>query len=194
MEAFKNGECAFLVCTDVAARGIDVREVPFLINATLPDTAEEYVHRVGRVGRAGAPGLAVSLVADVAERVWFCRKKGLKPWLDPSDAAVEQHTVWLDERSAARKIETRLGEELTRLDATRGAASLTDAMKRFLDTNATRVDVRSGAVVRPEDAAASAELAARLELYAPATRRLAQLEVDAQTSFWNLKRKFADAR
>ena len=48
-------------------------------------------------------------------------------------------------------------------------------------------------VVRPEDAAASAELAARLELYAPATRRLAQLEVDAQTSFWNLKRKFADA-
>ena len=193
LEAFKNGECAFLVCTDVAARGIDVREVPFLINATLPDTAEEYVHRVGRVGRAGAPGLAVSLVADVAERVWFCRKKGLKPWLDPSDAAVEQHTVWLDERSAARKIETRLGEELTRLDATRGAASLTDAMKRFLDTNATRVDVRSGAVVRPEDAAASAELAARLELYAPATRRLAQLEVDAQTSFWNLKRKFADA-
>jgi ATP-dependent RNA helicase DDX1 len=47
--------------------------------------------------------------------------------------------------------------------------------------------------VRVEDAAASAELAARLELYAPATRRLAQLEVDAQTSFWTLKRKFADA-
>ena len=67
-------------------------------------------------------------------------------------------------------------------------------MTRFLETHATRVDVRSGAVVRPEDAAASAELAARLELYAPATRRLAQLEVDAQTSFWNLKRKFADAR
>ena len=55
------------------------------------------------------------------------------------------------------------------------------------------MDVRSGAVVRPEDAAASAELAARLELYAPATRRLAQLEVDAQRSFWSLKRKFADA-
>ena len=194
LQAFKDGECAFLVCTDVAARGIDVREVPFLINATLPETAEEYVHRVGRVGRAGAPGLAVSLVAEPHERVWFCRKKGSKPWLDPSDSDVKEHTVWLDERGALKKIENRLGEELTRLDARRGAVSLTDAMTRFLETNATRVDVRSGAVVRPEDAAASAELAARLELYAPATRRLAQLEVDAQTSFWNLKRKFADAR
>ena len=66
------------MCTDVAARGIGrVRGVPFLINATLPEAAEEYVHRVGRVGRAGA-ATALSLVADVPEKVWFVRKCGLK--------------------------------------------------------------------------------------------------------------------
>ena len=196
LAAFKNGQVAFLVCTDVAARGIDVRGVPFLINATLPETAEEYVHRVGRVGRAGAPGVALSLVADVPERVWFVRKKGLKPWLrTPVSAAdVKEHTVWLDEPGATVKIEARLGEEIARLEAeTSSSSSLTDSLTRFLEANKARVDVRSGAVVRPEDAAASAELAARLELYAPATRRLAQLEVDAQISFWSLKRKFADA-
>jgi ATP-dependent RNA helicase DDX1 len=196
LAAFKNGQVAFLVCTDVAARGIDVRGVPFLINATLPETAEEYVHRVGRVGRAGAPGVALSLVADVPERVWFVRKKGLKPWLrTPVSAAdVKEHTVWLDEPGAMVKIEARLGEEIARLEAeTSSSSSLTDSLTRFLEANKARVDVRSGAVVRPEDAAASAELAARLELYAPATRRLAQLEVDAQISFWSLKRKFADA-
>jgi ATP-dependent RNA helicase DDX1 len=92
------------------------------------------------------------------------------------------------------KIEARLGEEIARLEAeTSSSSSLTDSLTRFLEANKARVDVRSGAVVRPEDAAASAELAARLELYAPATRRLAQLEVDAQISFWSLKRKFADA-
>ena len=199
LAAFKNGEVAFLVCTDVAARGIDVRGVPFLINATLPEAAEEYVHRVGRVGRAGAPGVALSLVADVPERVWFVRKKGLKPWLrTPVSAAdVKEHTVWLDEPGARAKIEARLGEEIARLEGvgseTSSSSSLTDSLARFLEANKARVDVRSGAVVRPEDVAASAELAARLELYAPATRRLAQLEVDAQISFWSLKRKFADA-
>jgi ATP-dependent RNA helicase DDX1 len=196
LAAFKAGNVPFLVCTDVAARGIDVREVPFLINVTLPESAEEYVHRVGRVGRAGAPGFALSLVADAPERVWFCKKKGLKPWLEPSVDDVKQHTVWMEESVVLAKIENRLKEELTRLDAREdpdGGSALTRSFTKFADSVAARVDVVSGAVVRVEDAAASAELAARLELYAPATRRLAQLEVDAQTSFWTLKRKFADA-
>ena len=193
LAAFKDGRVPFLVCTDVAARGIDVREVPFLINVTLPETAEEYVHRVGRVGRAGAPGVALSLVADAPERVWFCKKKGLKPWLEPSVDDVKQHTTWMDESVVLAKIEHRLKEELTRLKESGDVDALTRSFVAFADSVASRVDVVSGAVVRLEDAAASAELAARLELYAPATRRLAQLEVDAQTSFWTLKRKFADA-
>ena len=149
-----------------------------------------------RVGRAGAPGFALSLVADAPERVWFCKKKGLKPWLEPSVDDVKQHTVWMEESVVLAKIENRLKEELTRLDAREdpdGGSALTRSFTKFADSVAARVDVVSGAVVRLEDAAASAELAARLELYAPATRRLAQLEVDTQTSFWTLKRKFADA-
>lgn len=52
-----------MICTDVAARGIDVKGVPFVINVTLPDDKQNYVHRIGRVGRAERMGLAISLVA-----------------------------------------------------------------------------------------------------------------------------------
>lgn len=50
MKAFKDGDVRFLICTDVAARGIDIAGLPFLINMTLPDRSEDYIHRVGRVG------------------------------------------------------------------------------------------------------------------------------------------------
>ncbi len=59
----------FLICTDVAARGLDVKELPFVINMTLPDEKSNYVHRIGRVGRAERMGLAISLVAMVQEKV-----------------------------------------------------------------------------------------------------------------------------
>jgi ATP-dependent RNA helicase DDX1 len=46
-QAFKDGEKRFLICTDVAARGIDIRGVPFVINFTMPDEKENYIHRIG---------------------------------------------------------------------------------------------------------------------------------------------------
>ena len=63
LEAFKKGEVDLLVCTDVAARGLDIKDVPAVFNFDVPFNAEDYIHRIGRTGRAGAEGLAVSFAS-----------------------------------------------------------------------------------------------------------------------------------
>ncbi|WP_153111708.1 DEAD/DEAH box helicase [Propionivibrio limicola] len=63
LDAFKDGSTKVLVATDVAARGLDIDELPHVINYELPHTPEDYVHRIGRTGRAGKLGTAVSLVS-----------------------------------------------------------------------------------------------------------------------------------
>lgn len=63
LDAFKKGEVDLLVCTDVAARGLDIKDVPAVFNMDIPFNAEDYVHRIGRTGRAGAQGVAVSFVS-----------------------------------------------------------------------------------------------------------------------------------
>jgi superfamily II DNA/RNA helicase len=62
LQRFKAGEVRVLVATDVAARGLDIDDLPLVVNLDLPIVAEDYVHRIGRTGRAGATGEAVSLV------------------------------------------------------------------------------------------------------------------------------------
>lgn len=62
LEAFKRGEVRVLVATDVAARGLDIEDLPFVVNFELPGNAEDYVHRIGRTGRAGKSGEAMSLM------------------------------------------------------------------------------------------------------------------------------------
>ena len=69
LEAFKSGEVDLLVATDVAARGLDIKDVPAVFNYDVPFNAEDYVHRIGRTGRAGASGLAVTLVASSDTRL-----------------------------------------------------------------------------------------------------------------------------
>ncbi|MFC3094517.1 DEAD/DEAH box helicase [Alteromonas sediminis] len=61
---FKDNSIQVLVATDIAARGIDIAQLPFVINFDLPNVAEDYVHRIGRTGRAGKSGLAISLVCN----------------------------------------------------------------------------------------------------------------------------------
>jgi ATP-dependent RNA helicase RhlE len=63
LDEFKTGKVKLLVATDVAARGIDIDQLPFVINYEIPNTPEDYVHRIGRTGRAGTPGEAISLVS-----------------------------------------------------------------------------------------------------------------------------------
>ncbi|MBC3909780.1 DEAD/DEAH box helicase [Undibacterium umbellatum] len=78
LEAFKQGEVEVLVATDVAARGLDIAELPCVINFDLPYNAEDYVHRIGRTGRAGAKGDAISLHTDQDERLLIDIEKMIK--------------------------------------------------------------------------------------------------------------------
>ena len=78
LEAFKKGEVDLLVATDVAARGLDIKDVPAVFNFDVPFNAEDYVHRIGRTGRAGASGLAVTLVSPGDGRLVADLEKLLK--------------------------------------------------------------------------------------------------------------------
>ncbi len=69
LEGFKKGEIKILVATDIAARGLDIAELPCVVNYELPYSPEDYVHRIGRTGRAGASGLAISLVSPEEEKL-----------------------------------------------------------------------------------------------------------------------------
>src|SRR5699024_6037073 len=60
LSGFKSGSVRVLVATDIAARGIDIEKLPYVINFDLPAVAEDYVHRIGRTGRAGSSGQALS--------------------------------------------------------------------------------------------------------------------------------------
>lgn len=70
LEGFKNQEIAVLVATDIAARGIDIDNLPYVINFDIPNISETYVHRIGRTGRAGNSGLAISF-CDPSEKVYL---------------------------------------------------------------------------------------------------------------------------
>ena len=69
LAAFKEGKLQVLVATDVAARGLDIDDLPLVINYELPYVPEDYIHRIGRTGRAGASGRAISFVAPEEERL-----------------------------------------------------------------------------------------------------------------------------
>ncbi|MFA7083526.1 MAG: DEAD/DEAH box helicase [Arcobacteraceae bacterium] len=62
LDDLKNGSVRILVATDIAARGIDISQLPYVVNYELPNISEDYVHRIGRTGRAGNVGMAISLV------------------------------------------------------------------------------------------------------------------------------------
>ncbi|MFM9434994.1 ATP-dependent RNA helicase RhlE [Janthinobacterium sp. CG_23.3] len=87
LEAFKKGEIDVLVATDVAARGLDITDLPCVINFDLPYNAEDYVHRIGRTGRAGASGDAISIFSDKDERLLLDIEKLIKQTITRGELA-----------------------------------------------------------------------------------------------------------
>ncbi|HEX6003392.1 MAG TPA: helicase-related protein, partial [Burkholderiales bacterium] len=84
---FKRGEATALVATDIAARGLDIEQLPYVVNYELPYTPEDYVHRIGRTGRAGLPGAAISLVSPDEAKLLADVEKLLKRKLPRVEAA-----------------------------------------------------------------------------------------------------------
>ena len=96
LEAFKRGEIQALVATDVAARGLDIAELPGVVNYDVPFNAEDYVHRIGRTGRAGASGLAITLATTRDARALADIEKLIK-------RQFEKQTVSLERASRPRR-------------------------------------------------------------------------------------------
>jgi superfamily II DNA/RNA helicase len=92
LDAFKEGRITALVATDVAARGLDIDQLPLVVNYELPPNAEDYVHRIGRTGRAGASGEAISLVDREEERLLQDIEKLLKRDIPKAQAAPSART------------------------------------------------------------------------------------------------------
>lgn len=107
LNRFKEKKVKFLICTDVAARGIDIKGIPFVIQVTLPDEKSNYIHRIGRVGRAERMGLAISLVGAQPEKVWYhsCNRRDCH-----NTRLVEKGGCckWFDELSMLADIEEHL--------------------------------------------------------------------------------------
>ncbi|MBC7557577.1 MAG: DEAD/DEAH box helicase [Chryseobacterium sp.] len=104
MDQFREGYIDILVATDLVARGIDVKELAFVVNYHLPDTHEAYVHRSGRTGRAGAKGLSMTIIQqeEVAEIVGFEEELGIK--FKPVKKANAEAIEWNNTLVWARKV------------------------------------------------------------------------------------------
>ena len=99
MEQFREGHINILVATDLAARGIDVKEISYVVNYHLPDTYENYVHRSGRTARAGAKGLSLTVLQEeeTIEIPGFEKELGIKftKFQKPSAVSLEENNMLL---------------------------------------------------------------------------------------------------
>ena len=92
MNDFKTGECRVLIATDIAARGIDISQLPLVINYELPEVAETYVHRIGRTGRAGYEGAAWSFCSE-DEFEYLCDIQKLTGLTIPTEGPVPEYAL-----------------------------------------------------------------------------------------------------
>jgi superfamily II DNA/RNA helicase len=103
LAAFKAGEVDVLVATDVAARGLDIADLPAVFNYDVPFNAEDYVHRIGRTGRAGASGLALTLVAREDHRLVVDIEKLIKKKIEIEPFELDDDRPRRDPRAERRR-------------------------------------------------------------------------------------------
>lgn len=86
LKQFKGGKLRVLVATDLAARGIDIQALPYVVNFELPRSPKDYIHRIGRTGRAGLEGEAITLITEEDQHHWKVIQKKMKRWVEMVDA------------------------------------------------------------------------------------------------------------
>lgn len=151
IKKIKSGQLRFLVATDVAARGIDISDLAYVINYTTSDTPEIYVHRTGRTGRAGKSGVAISLISglDIGNFKYMQTVIGIK---------VQEKKPPTD-RAIARRLEQRLQEQGEKAEQSEKEAELTSLKEK----------ARADLAALPED-----EAKARVERIRPFVTALAE--------------------
>ncbi|MFN4361877.1 MAG: DEAD/DEAH box helicase [Hylemonella sp.] len=144
LAGFKSGEVRALVATDIAARGIDIDDLPHVVNYEIPNVSEDYVHRIGRTGRAGADGAAVNLVCldeegFMADIERFTKQKievqvvegfGPEPGERAEPIAMGRQTIW----GGAGKPPSR------EVMAAAAKAARSEMMQRIRDNKASQGD------------------------------------------------------
>ncbi len=117
LQGFKDGKLRVLVATDIAARGLDIAQLPHVINYEIPNVAADYVHRIGRTGRAGMQGEAISLVCNderpflqeieklISQRIEMIDMEGFEPglWSSRAPSASEVQKAAADRKAMANK-------------------------------------------------------------------------------------------
>ena len=130
VQDIKAGRIDVVVATDLASRGLDIKELPVVVNFDLPRSATDYTHRIGRTGRAGLPGLAVSFVSMDAREHWqlICKRQGVEAELEEIEG-FEPRDLPQSEESAL--VPTGLdihggikGKRVSKKDKLRAAAAL----------------------------------------------------------------------
>jgi ATP-dependent RNA helicase RhlE len=103
---FKAGQVRTLIATDIAARGLDIERLPYVVNYELPNVPEDYVHRIGRTGRAGECGMALSLVSQEEGKLLKDIQRLLKKEIEVEEIPEYQKEIVRPSRPPQRKAQS----------------------------------------------------------------------------------------
>ena len=129
LSGFKNGDVIALIATDIAARGIDIDQLPHVVNYDLPAVAEDYVHRIGRTGRAGSEGEAISLVTADEAHLLFAIERLVKNKIPRVDDTGYEKVELIDVKIKKKPTPNK--------PSTRGRRSTNNNRKRVSSSKAT---------------------------------------------------------
>ncbi len=124
LSKLRAGQIQFLVATDVAARGIDISDLSHVLNYTLPDSPETYIHRTGRTGRAGKQGVAISLISPREIGTYYILRRVYKMILDERELPTPEDLVLIRQKRAVSSLFERLDAELDSGDHSSMAAKI----------------------------------------------------------------------